>query len=887
MTKSTERKRQTRVSLSLLAISLMFIGNTEVSAEKPDLLFDSSFVNTLKQRVSDPWLDTHVVQRFWGEIQKDMEVNADSLYPNGYGIASQTKGAEGGSRIARLAMAYLLTDDIMYARKCDTLIMLYIEDDPYDSITIDKELAVSAWNTAYATVFDWIYSSGVLGSLQDSTSDAYAIREVVCQGCDRLRSFLEAGGYGNNWDVIAATSLALGAKEFPENPNSSYWFTLAQYSINKRLTDHQGHDGDWDEGTFRYHSYAFVYFFRFADMCRHKGIRDYYTDPEFGSSIMNWFRVTLHYTTPTRENLGFNDCVRRETNWVWRPQLYLKGATELGAGMYKWLWEEVDEKLGMSWRDIANTWFYTDALLYYDPGVVPPSSEPTIPPSIHLHKVDYAIFRTDWSDTASLLAFDCGPACSHDHKDKGNFELYYKGVLVVPDVGVAGYDSAHATSRPTAMHNTIQLSGHSQAGEIGVHDGEILDYYTSPSLFFTRGDGHKPLEVAHWTRNVLFVTGDELSYVVLLDEINDSDSNYYLSWMHGRGTECIVGEDSVEWTTPEGYKLRWNIMSSSVPDTILGPYDFCSYTQWIMNGDSSGLVAESIKGVVDMTHAQNLRTLSTVIPRTQSEQYPYMEKDGEAFRISTGSISDVWVSKEDTTQICRYDLTTDGYLGFIRTSQGLPRSWFSRQGTDLSSGSQVLVGSDIRLDLLAGFNQDGNIEGDVGGTGGGSYTLNIYSPQEPIGIEFNGSPVGFSYDSVMKVVDLDLTGNGKLLLDISVGIEESNDQLATGNWQLSIHPNPATHNTVVEFGVHSLGFVDEKPLSLKIYDLSGRVVRNLQINRSPQPEADPPPAENHQITKSSWDGRDNAGKKVRSGIYFVKLKAGDESLETKKLLLLK
>jgi hypothetical protein len=95
---------------------------------------------------------------------------------------------------------------------------------------------------------------------------------------------------------------------------------------------------------------------------------------------------------------------------------------------------------------------------------------------------------------------------------------------------------------------------------------------------------------------------------------------------------------------------------------------------------------------------------------------------------------------------------------------------------------------------------------------------------------------------------------------------------------LQAHPNPFTHNTVVEF-------VDGKPPTLKIYDLGGRLVRNLQINKSPQPEAHPPRAENQQISKSYWDGTDNAGKRLPRGIYLYRLNTGDYA-GTKKLLML-
>jgi hypothetical protein len=69
---------------------------------------------------------------------------------------------------------------------------------------------------------------------------------------------------------------------------------------------------------------------------------------------------------------------------------------------------------------------------------------------------------------------------------------------------------------------------------------------------------------------------------------------------------------------------------------------------------------------------------------------------------------------------------------------------------------------------------------------------------------------------------------------------------------LSVNPNPFTHNVVVEFGVHSSQpeadeplaqeFVDEKPSTLKIYDLAGRIVRTLNLcNLSKSVKSPPAP----------------------------------------------
>jgi hypothetical protein len=96
--------------------------------------------------------------------------------------------------------------------------------------------------------------------------------------------------------------------------------------------------------------------------------------------------------------------------------------------------------------------------------------------------------------------------------------------------------------------------------------------------------------------------------------------------------------------------------------------------------------------------------------------------------------------------------------------------------------------------------------------------------------------------------------------------EGGNHQLATGNRRLSIHPNPFTHNAVVEFGVHSCQpeadeplaqeFVDERPSALKIFDLGGRLVQET--------------------------GGNTVGKGLEPGIYFLKAK-GYEPVKIVKL----
>jgi hypothetical protein len=82
---------------------------------------------------------------------------------------------------------------------------------------------------------------------------------------------------------------------------------------------------------------------------------------------------------------------------------------------------------------------------------------------------------------------------------------------------------------------------------------------------------------------------------------------------------------------------------------------------------------------------------------------------------------------------------------------------------------------------------------------------------------------------------------------------------------LSLAPNPFAGRTTVAFTLPIAGDVD-----LGIYDLAGRLVRRLQHG--------PLQAGSHRF---EWDGRSEANGPVSSGVYFVRLTAGDRRVDGK------
>lgn len=85
------------------------------------------------------------------------------------------------------------------------------------------------------------------------------------------------------------------------------------------------------------------------------------------------------------------------------------------------------------------------------------------------------------------------------------------------------------------------------------------------------------------------------------------------------------------------------------------------------------------------------------------------------------------------------------------------------------------------------------------------------------------------------------------------------------------YPNPFNPATTVQYEL-----AEPATVSVRVFDLAGHAVRTLVDGRSQ-------PAGGHQVV---WRGRDDSGRAVPGGVYFVRLDAGDVQ-QTLRMTLLK
>jgi hypothetical protein len=142
-------------------------------------------------------------------------------------------------------------------------------------------------------------------------------------------------------------------------------------------------------------------------------------------------------------------------------------------------------------------------------------------------------------------------------------------------------------------------------------------------------------------------------------------------------------------------------------------------------------------------------------------------------------------------------------------------------------------------------------------------------------LTFKATDCAVGFDTlVVKVEDgCGNTGEDSVILAIQRSpsdIDEPISERITSFFLRQNYPNPFNLNTEISFQLPY-----ECKVDLRIYNLRGQLVKTVidkELDRG--------------VHTFFWDGRDNAGKSVASGIYFYKLKASDYAC-VKKMILLK
>jgi hypothetical protein len=150
------------------------------------------------------------------------------------------------------------------------------------------------------------------------------------------------------------------------------------------------------------------------------------------------------------------------------------------------------------------------------------------------------------------------------------------------------------------------------------------------------------------------------------------------------------------------------------------------------------------------------------------------------------------------------------------------------------------------------------------------------STDQMVSIDVDSTTVGTSHltvtDRSARVMIPTWTA-GTIRVDASIGVGDPWTPTLPLSHQLQPnYPNPFNASTMIRFSLD--GSEGATPVTLAVYNSLGQTVRTLLAGTLP--------AGDHEVR---WDGTDDAGRKVASGIFFARLHAGDYQATRKMLLL--
>jgi photosystem II stability/assembly factor-like uncharacterized protein len=235
-------------------------------------------------------------------------------------------------------------------------------------------------------------------------------------------------------------------------------------------------------------------------------------------------------------------------------------------------------------------------------------------------------------------------------------------------------------------------------------------------------------------------------------------------------------------------------------------------------------------------------------------------------------------------------VTTDGGGTWNPIAEGLPERWVTRIAVDPGDPLVAYV-------TLSGYREDSPLPHIYRTTDGGATWSPIHGdlPEAPLNVVlvdpqqatrlFVGSDLGVYVTTdlgqhwtplgqglpMVAVLDLVLheptrtlvaATHGRSMFRLALGSSDVGE--ATGAFRLALgRPRPNPFRTRVEL---TLELLREASVEATVHDARGRRLRRLFSGRLP--------AGAHRL---SWDGRDDGGRRVSAGVYWLRVRAGETS----------
>lgn len=783
------------------------------------------------------------------------------------------------------AFRFLIESDSLYAQKALDYLLI-AQREPADSYleTYDNIIWDSETLTSVCSAYDFLKGNNFQFA-EDETTVRSNISTIASGLYDDITNhFLisiiwNAGGKKTNFGVKLASALGLaaivlnneGSDDEVEQPQTwiNYAMELLDSAYHSFLVDS---NGGWAEGQ---HYQKFVTFNLIPFIFAHTNFIDGATET-YGSLTLppllddEQFRknqeigIALRMPDGTRPN--FDDSFNN-------PH-YISGIFSQYYNNDIFAWDFINAPqpynsyTSSGYLDIEMICLFDDSF-----------SGTTTPEYLtrFLPEAGQVIFRNSWDNAAVYMCLLGENSIArtggrgHEHPDNGSYIIQAYGELLAMDSGYLSYDM-HDSVRFANNHSLILVDGEgppaSNIAAAGGTDAYIEDYFELSN--FAYAEVNTTYQAVDFSRNVTYLYD---KYFVITDLLYAQDEHTYQWLLHGNGGGD-TGNEFVLLETGGRYSVNdIDLTISLTASEESNIYDYDDYHEAGYNSlGTHTVLSADIFG-------DNVSTIAFLIPTMG-----FVEQAFTPLSLPNSSGA-VWEMPDCTllvlaktgneaasTDFLEVPFSTDAKMTLLSsTGDELPAIIHLKECSIFTYDNVDMIQSNLPLNVALNiFNN--HAEGFISRGG----QLDLFCGNQPSSVTGADS---YSYDSGL----LSLSFSDSSYFDIEVEWSLVNTQVAddapeNGFKLLQNVPNPFNSNMNSRNSGTMISFTlpQESKVILAIYNLKGQKINTLLEGEELQ-------IGQHDL---NWDGRDDNGQKVGSGVYFYQIKTA-EDIQTKKMLLIK
>ena len=398
----------------------------------------------------------------------------------------------------------------------------------------------------------------------------------------------------------------------------------------------------------------------------------------------------------------------------------------------------------------------------------------------------------------------------------------------------------------------------------GGNDAFLEETFTSN--FMDYAEVRANYEGVDFRRNVMFV---DKTYFVMADEVRDDASHTYEWRLHGHG-----GGDGGGTYERDGSLAQWRQTQAELlafmPDDgemVFSERDTIHSFDFLEEPTHTMMLVQQTGDDVEF--------LTMLYPRRLVNSAPGLTgvsaTGGKVSEMELGNLIDLAWLQDGSADDIQFSgptgaVTSDGRFGLIRYDGTRVAGYNVQDGTGLTAGKNELFTATEPIDMSLELTLT-EVDGFVRGPDSG-YTIVLSMLGSVEGISFTGELVDMMLEK--DVLTLELAGEGILNMARDTAIL---DDLADGPDEFQVpqnYPNPFNAQTNIIYKLARPGETE-----VTIFNLAGQRIRSLVYRYQD--------AGTHSAV---WDGRNDSGVDVSSGVYVYRLRSGGDTA-ARRLLLLK